>query len=86
MPQSENDSRQMAIAYGWVARMTTVVLEMILPGLGGDWLDSRWGTNYWVVAGFGVGFALGIFHLLHMVKERSPKIPNDDEHPSSNNH
>jgi hypothetical protein len=78
MPQSDKEPSSAAFAYGWVARMTTVVLEMALPGLGGQWLDSKLGTNYWVIVGFVAGFVLGIFHLLQMVKQTGPKGPNTD--------
>jgi hypothetical protein len=73
----------MAVAYGWVARMTTVVLEMVLPGLGGQWLDSKLGTNYLVMVGFGLGFLVGVFHLLHMVKPPDPKITDDNKSQDS---
>jgi F0F1-type ATP synthase assembly protein I len=87
MPRSENEPNQMAFAFGWVARMTTVVLEMALPGLGGQWLDSLWGTNYWVLVGFGLGFAVGIFHLMQMVKQHGPKdSPPNNDPPSQPNH
>lgn len=81
MPRSDNQPSPAAFAYGWVARMTTVVLEMALPGLGGQWLDSKLGTNYWVIVGFVAGFALGIFHLLQMVKQQGPKNSQSDESP-----
>jgi hypothetical protein len=41
---------------------------MILPGLGGMWLDSRWGTNYLGLLGFVAGISLAIYHLLVMTK------------------
>lgn len=85
MPQSDNQPNPLAFAYGWVARMTTVVLEMALPGLGGQWLDSKLGTKYWVIVGFVAGFALGIFHLLQMVKQHGSKnSQSDDKSPPSN--
>ncbi len=85
MPQSDNEPSPAAFAYGWVARMTTVVLEMALPGLGGQWLDSKLGTNYWVIVGFAVGFALGMFHLLQMVKQHGPKNSKTDDKTPPNN-
>ena len=79
MSRPEQEPNQLAFAFGWVARMTTVVLEMALPGLGGQWLDSRLGTGYWVLVGFGLGFAVGIFHLLQMVKEQGPQTPSNGD-------
>ena len=31
----------------WVAKITTVGLEMALPAIGGGYLDKRFGTQYW---------------------------------------
>ena len=35
----------MALAMEWVAKITTVGLEMVLPGIGGHYLDERLGTE-----------------------------------------
>jgi len=51
-----------------VSRVTTVVFEMLLPGLAGHWLDRRWGTDYWALIGFAIGLPLGMWHLLTMVR------------------
>lgn len=58
----------MALAMEWVSRIFAITLEMILPGLGGMWLDSRWGTNYLGLLGFVAGISLAIYHLLVMTK------------------
>jgi hypothetical protein len=58
----------MALAMEWVSRIFAITLEMILPGLGGMWLDSRWGTNYVGLVGFVLGISLAIYHLLVMTK------------------
>ena len=58
----------MAIAMEWVSRIFTVALEMILPGLGGQWLDRKLGTGFLVLVGFVLGLTLGITHLLMMTK------------------
>ncbi len=88
-PHSKGDrgpeSNPLAFAFGWVGRMTTVVLEMILPGLGGHWLDARWETHYWALLGFGLGFGVGLFHLLQMLKQNGPSPPpSDSEQPTKN--
>ena len=72
-----------AFAFGWVARMTTVVLEMVLPGLGGQWLDSRWETHYWAVAGFWIGFRGGDFPFAADAQALRTNIPtnNSDHQP-----
>jgi len=55
----------------WVAKITTVALEMVLPAVGGSYLDSRMGTSYWVVVGLVVGFGTGMWHLLQMTRPPS---------------
>ena len=55
------------MAAEWVARLTVVGMEMVAFGLGGVWLDKRFGMEpLWALLGFGVGIAIGIFHLLAM--------------------
>lgn len=50
----------------WVSRVTTVALEIVLPGLGGYWLDQRFGTGFLVIVGFALGLTVGLWHLLKM--------------------
>ena len=56
----------MAEAMGWVAKITTVGLEMALPAMFGSWLDSRWGTRYFGLLGVIIGVPVGISHLVQM--------------------
>lgn len=56
----------MALAMEWVARITTVALVMVLPGLAGVWLDRRLGTGFFALLGFGLGMVVGIWLLLVM--------------------
>jgi hypothetical protein len=67
----EDKRPPMAIAMEWVSQVTTVVLEMVLPGLGGQWLDTRWGTNFLALAGFALGLSVGIWHLISMTRPRN---------------
>jgi hypothetical protein len=55
----------------WVAKITTVSLEMALPAIGGGYLDTRLGTSYWALVGVVVGVVVGMWHLLQMT--RPPK-------------
>ena len=55
-----------ALAMEWVARITTVALEMVLPGLAGQWLDQRFGTRFLVLIGSAFGMTTGFWHLLSM--------------------
>ena len=60
------DPNPFAIAMEWVAKITTVALEMALPAIGGGYLDQRLGTNYWALVGIVVGVVGGMSHLLQM--------------------
>lgn len=52
----------------WVSRILAVTAVMVLPGLAGQWLDKRWGTNFLGVAGFVFGLVSGIAYLLIVTK------------------
>ena len=80
----------MALAMEWVSKITTVALEMVLPGFFGQWLDGKWGTGFLGPAGFAFGVVVGLWHLLRMTKlaERQPGSvrkgglsPPDDKPP-----
>jgi hypothetical protein len=45
-----------------------VALVMVLPGLGGLWLDRQYGTKFLALLGFALGVTLGIWTLLIMVR------------------
>jgi Putative F0F1-ATPase subunit Ca2+/Mg2+ transporter len=75
----------MALAMEWVAKITTVGLEMVLPGLAGRWLDSQLGTGFLVLLGFGLGLIAGFSHLLLMTgalgrKNGNHKPPESPSH------
>ncbi len=70
----------MALAMEWVAKITTVGLEMALPAIGGGYLDRRLGTSYWAPVGLVLGFVVGFWHLLQMTRvktDRADKSEND---------
>jgi hypothetical protein len=58
----------MALAAQWVSRITTVVLEMVLPGAIGHWLDRRWDMSFLSPIGFAFGVVLGTWHLVVMTR------------------
>ena len=59
----------------WVSRITTVALEMVIPGLLGLWADSYFQTKFVVaIVGFVLGFAVAMRHLLRMTA-----APKSDE-------
>ena len=61
-----------ALAMEWVAKITTVALEMFLPAVAGGWLDRQLGTNYWALIGVVLGVTVGLWHLLQMTKVKKP--------------
>ena len=68
----------------WVARITTVGLEMVLPAIAGHYLDKYLGTGYWVIVGLIVGGVVGFWHLLQMTKVLPTKAnPSRDEDSDS---
>jgi F0F1-type ATP synthase assembly protein I len=60
-----------ALALEWVAKITTVGLEMALPAIGGGYLDRHFGTTYWALVGVILGVTVGMWHLLQMTR---PKV------------
>ena len=52
----------------WASKISTVALEMVLPGLAGLWLDHQFKTRFLALLGFTLGVPLGIRHLLVMTK------------------
>lgn len=72
MSDPPEDFDPLPVAMTWVARITTVALEMVLPGLAGSWLDRRFGTSYLVVVGFVFGFVAGLWHLLQLTQSSRP--------------
>jgi hypothetical protein len=68
------DSSRTAEAMNWVAKITAVVLEMLLPGLAGLWLDSQLETRFLTLLGFALGVPLGLWHLIAMTKIKRTEI------------
>ena len=79
-PPPTDERSPAVVAYVWASRLTTVSLEMVLPGLGGYWLDHRFKTvPLFTVLGFACGLALGLWHLLKMTSASTNKADNSDE-------
>jgi F0F1-type ATP synthase assembly protein I len=72
MLPTENDNygmSGMAEAMKWVSVVTTVVGMMIVPALGGFWIDNLLGSKgVFTILGVVFGFVGGMYGLLHMVK------------------
>jgi hypothetical protein len=81
----------MAAAMQWVARVFAAALLMCLPGIGGQRLDSRWGTSWIGPVGFVAGLVGGMAYLISAtraadsLKRSAPshggKAAPDDERP-----
>jgi hypothetical protein len=78
----------MAIAMQWVARIFAAAVMMILPGLGGLWLDDRFGVGFIGLIGFGFGLVGGMIYLISATrstevgrsKAARPKAEQDRPH------
>ena len=68
----------------WVSQITTVVAEMVLPGLAGQWLDRRWGTDFLTLVGFALGLTVGIWHLIAMTRSKTRGSDKDSTGKDSN--
>ena len=67
-----DDRSAIARAYGWTAQITTIALEMVLPALGGVWLDKKLGTKFlFLIIGAVLGFVVGFWHLLKLTVNAS---------------
>lgn len=74
----------LALAAEWSTRITTVALEMVLPGLGGYWLDRRWDTlPAMTVVGMLMGMALGGWQLTLLVRDAQRRETPSDLPPTS---
>jgi hypothetical protein len=59
----------LAVAIAWAAQITTIAIEMVLPGLGGFWLDNWLGTKaLFGILGVVLGFTLGLWQLIQLTK------------------
>lgn len=59
-----------ALAMEWVSRITTISIEMVLPGAIGYWIDQRLGTKVvFLIVGAILGFVGGIWQLIKLSKK-----------------
>jgi hypothetical protein len=63
-----HDAAPIAEASVWLNRAFSIVLQMIVPGLAGYWLDQRWGTQVLALVGGGRGLALAVWSLTRLAQ------------------
>lgn len=66
---ADRPTHPIAIAMQWVARIFAAALMMCAPGVGGLWLDHRWGTGFIGPAGFVLGLVGGMAYLLAATRQ-----------------
>ena len=75
-----DDRSPMAVAYAWAWRVTTISMEMVIPGLVGLAVDRWLGSVVaFTILGFAAGMTLGIWHLVKLGSPGSTKRPNPRE-------
>ena len=71
MPRPPQGVHPLAAAMEWVARITAAALMMVLPGLGGQWIDRRLGWSVFTLLGFLIGLVGGVGYLLAVTRKTS---------------
>lgn len=72
-PPEYRDS-PIAEASRWVSRITSVALTMVLPAVGGYFLDKYMGSGPWMLLlGAGLGLVVAFTELLGLVSPRNQK-------------
>ncbi len=72
-------------AMEWVARIVAAGLIMVLPGLGGNWIDQQLGTHFVALIGFALGIAISLVYLLAITRKitATPAAEEQAEEQSS---
>lgn len=65
---TQRPNEPVAIAMQWVARIFASAVMMCAPGLGGQWLDRRWGVRFLGPAGFVLGLLGGMAYLVAVTR------------------
>lgn len=71
-----------AKAAEWVSRVTSISLEMVLPGLAGYWLDTKLGTRVlFLLVGFAMGGYLAFKQLQAIARQTKNRSTNKHAKP-----
>lgn len=79
MPKQHDQPPPLVAALQWTSRITTIALEMAVPGVVGYWLDRRLGTGFLLLLlGVIAGFATGMISLVNLARESKSNEQDDD--------
>ena len=90
MTDPPDDRTPLARAAEWSSRVTTISLEMVVPGLIGLWIDRQLGTvMVFLVLGVALGMTTGMLHLVRLASgvgqsgrpDKKPDQKPTDDHP-----
>lgn len=70
---TEPEISPIGTAFTWVGRITAIGLVMVLPGVGGAWLDRQLETTVLEPAGFLLGFILGLTSIVRLATTNRQK-------------
>lgn len=59
-------------AFAWASRILAIGLAMFLPGVGGNWLDARFGTRFLGPIGLVFGFTAALVWLVQIGNSVTP--------------
>lgn len=81
--RSRDRRPQVAQAYDWASRITSISLTMTLPAAAGYWGDVQLGTSPWlVILGAVVGLGAGLTQLIRLSDQMTSKRPNVTRRPT----
>jgi F0F1-type ATP synthase assembly protein I len=73
---SPDERPSLVVAAEWTSRVTTVSLEMVLPGVVGLWIDRQLGTvMVFLILGVVLGMTVGMIHLVRWTSSMSTGKP-----------
>lgn len=89
MERSPDTRSSWAVGWGWASQVTSIALEMVLPGILGLWVDRQLGSvMVFLVLGVAFGVTGGMIHLVRFSRSigQSPPHPGtsrpEDSAPS----
>ena len=75
MGDKPDDRSPLAVAMGWVSRITTLAAVMVIPGILGYVIDRRIGTvALFTILGMALGMGIGMWSLI-----RATRTPRAEE-------